>query len=105
MIYKFDFLNSTAYTRNDAFNVSSPKDFRLISHIGWDKRKGIVLYNVDNQLIQTFLTGFCNRISNYTPKENYQKRSRPGSFKRKKISKNDISLPIDVKVIQRNSES
>lgn len=104
MIYKFDFLNSTAYTRNDAFNVSSPKDFRLISHIGWDKRKGIVLYNVDNQLIQTFLTGFCNRISNYTPKENNHQRSRPRSFKRKKISKNDISLPVDVNVIQRNSQ-
>ncbi|XP_046438973.1 wiskott-Aldrich syndrome protein-like [Daphnia pulex] len=97
-------LKNKANTKDDTFSVSPPKDFRLISHIGWDKRKGFILYNVDNQLIQTFLTGFCNRISNCTPKENNHQRSRPRSFKRKKISKNDISLPVDVNVIQRNSQ-
>ena len=86
-------------------NISPPTDFRLISHIGWHRIKGFTVLNADDQLVQTFLTGFCNRVNN-KPNGNYTRPQFAGSFRRKnKISKNDISLPIDVKLVQQNKRS
>ncbi|XP_057374058.1 actin nucleation-promoting factor WAS-like [Daphnia carinata] len=79
-------------------DISSPTNFRLISRIGWDRRRGIVLYNVDNELLHTFLSGFCNRSQ--LQKDNRQ-RAQNSSFKRRTITKSDISLPIDAKVNKR----
>lgn len=85
-------------------DISLPTNFRVISHIGWDRRRGFVLYNVDNQLFHTFLAGFCNRSSthNQVQKDNRQ-RAQYSSFKRRTITKSDISLPIDAEVIKRNN--
>lgn len=85
-------------------DISSPQDFRLISRISWDKQRGFILHNINHTLLHTFLFGSDGERVNQRKFKQFDQHSRLGSFK-KKVTKNDISLPMNAQLVKESNAS